>query len=63
MSYGFAKGLVESGKYSALEDALNAASVGPVTAALFMFPIGSAAAQLFVGFWRTESAENAPRCS
>ena len=50
MSYGFAKGLVESGKYSALEDALNAASVGPVTAALFMFPIGSAAAQLFVGF-------------
>lgn len=33
-----------------MESALNIASVGPVTAALFMFPIGSALAQLLVGF-------------
>jgi len=33
-----------------MESALNAAGVGPVTAALFMFPVGSAIAQLFVGF-------------
>lgn len=50
MSYGFAKGIMASENVD-LETALNSASVGPVTAALFMFPIGSAFAQLFVGFF------------
>ncbi|WP_178668853.1 MFS transporter [uncultured Eubacterium sp.] len=50
MSYGFAKGIM-SGSNVDLETALNGASVGPVTTALFMFPIGSALAQLFVGFF------------
>lgn len=51
MSYGFAKDMIAGGAYQSMDDALNAASVGPVTAALFMFPIGSAAAQLLVGFF------------
>lgn len=50
ISYGFANGFLKSGEQTGLEAALNAASVGPVTAALFMFPVGSAIAQLFVGF-------------
>lgn len=51
LSYGFASDYIADGTYTALEDALNAASVGPVTTALFMFPIGSALAQLFVGYF------------
>ena len=50
MSYGFAKEIVSSTGES-LENALNAASIGPVTAALFLFPVGSALAQLLVGFF------------
>lgn len=50
MSYGFAKNMVADGLYGTLDEALNAASVGPVTAALFLFPIGSALAQLLVGY-------------
>ena len=50
ISYGFANGMLKSGAASDMESALNAAGVGPVTAALFMFPVGSAIAQLFVGF-------------
>lgn len=50
MSYGFANNMISDGAYQSLKDALNAASIGPVTAALFMFPIGSAVAQLLVGF-------------
>lgn len=49
MSYGFAKGIMASSNVD-LTAALNSASVGPVTTALFMFPIGSALAQLVVGF-------------
>lgn len=49
MSYGFAKGIMASSNVD-LASALNTASVGPVTTALFMFPIGSALAQLIVGF-------------
>jgi MFS family permease len=49
MSYGFAEGILANGAAD-METALNEASVGPVTAALFMFPIGSALAQLIVGF-------------
>jgi MFS family permease len=50
MSYGFAEGIMKM-KSIGLEDALNEASIGPVTAALFMFPIGSAIAQLLFGFF------------
>ncbi len=50
MSYGFAGGIMEK-TGADLETALNEASIGPVTAALFMFPVGSAVAQLFVGIF------------
>ena len=50
MSYGFAESIMKTQSIG-LDDALNAASIGPVTAALFMFPIGSAVAQLLVGFF------------
>ena len=49
MSYGFAESLVAKGAAD-LETALSQVSVGAVTTALFMFPIGSAFAQLLVGF-------------
>lgn len=50
MSYGFAEGLLGSAGAETMEAALNMASIGPVTTALFMFPVGSAVAQLLVGF-------------
>lgn len=49
MSYGFAENLLNNGKEETMESALNMASVGPVTMALFLFPVGSAIAQLLVG--------------
>ncbi|MGN1328660.1 MAG: MFS transporter [Eubacterium sp.] len=51
LSYGFASNYISTGAYENLEQALNAASIGPVTTALFMFPIGSAVAQLLVGYF------------
>ncbi|MGN0542647.1 MAG: MFS transporter [Acutalibacteraceae bacterium] len=50
MSYGFAKEIVANTGVD-LETALNQASVGPVTTALFLFPVGSALAQLLVGYF------------
>ena len=51
MSYGYAQNYVNNGLYSELGDeVMNAVSLGPVTAALFMFPIGSALAQVIMGF-------------
>ena len=50
MSYGFAEDIMKT-RSIGLEAALNEASIGPVTSALFMFPIGSAIAQLLVGFF------------
>lgn len=50
MSYGFAKEIMANTGVD-LDTALNQASVGPVTTALFMFPIGSALAQLLVGYF------------
>ncbi len=46
MSYGFAEGLY--GSFS--EAAMNAVSIGPVTQALALFPVGCACAQLITGF-------------
>ncbi len=51
MSYGFAEKIFSTAGAGTMEEALNLASIGPVTAALFMFPIGSAAAQLLLGFF------------
>ena len=50
MSYGFAESIMAKSGIG-LDAALNEASIGPVTAALFMFPVGSAIAQLLVGFF------------
>jgi len=50
MSYGFAEGIMAKSGIG-LDAALNEASIGPVTAALFLFPVGSAIAQLLVGFF------------
>ena len=48
LSYGFAQGLSANGM--SMEAALEQASVGAVTEALFLFPVGSALSQLLVGF-------------
>lgn len=51
LSYGYAQSYIDSGVYSSFTDELmNVVSVGPVTTALFMFPIGSAVAQVIMGF-------------
>ncbi len=51
MSYGYAQNYVSNGLFADLGDqVMNAVSIGPVTAALFMFPIGSAVAQVIMGF-------------
>ncbi len=51
MSYGYAQNYVKSGLFASLgEDVMNAVSVGPVTAALFMFPVGCAVSQVIMGF-------------
>lgn len=50
MNYGYAEHLLNIGAYNALEDAVSAAGVGVVTDALFFFTIGSALAQVMMGF-------------
>ena len=50
MTYGYAENMMASGAYSNIADAVAAASVGPVTNALFFFAIGSAFAQVIMGF-------------
>lgn len=50
ISYGYAQAGLAQGIYSTLESALDAVSVGAVTSALFMFPIGSGLIQLSHGF-------------
>ena len=49
LSYGYAQNYLANGLFASLEDALNSASTGAVTKALFLFPVGSAAAQLISG--------------
>lgn len=51
LSYGFAHRFLETGEALTLEAALEMASTESVTAALFLFPVGSALAQLLVGFF------------
>ena len=50
MTYGYAEHFLREGLFTSLSDALNAASVGVVTDALFFFTIGSAVAQVLMGF-------------
>lgn len=51
LSYGYAQNFVENGLFSKLSDeVMNAVSTGPVTTALFLFPVGCAFAQVIMGF-------------
>lgn len=51
LSYGYAENYVENGLFPELGEAvMDAVSVGPVTAALFLFPVGCACAQVLMGF-------------
>ncbi len=51
LSYGYAENFVANGLFSSLgEDVMNAVSIGPVTDALFMFPVGCAFSQVIMGF-------------
>ena len=51
MSYGFAENFINNGLFADFGEAvMDAVSVGPITAALFTFPIGSAIAQVLMGF-------------
>lgn len=51
MSYGYAQNYVKEGLFAKLgEEVMNAVSIGPVTAALFMFPVGCAVSQVIMGF-------------
>ena len=51
LSYGYAQQLVKNGLFTTFsEEIMNAVSTGPVTTALFMFPVGCAFAQVIMGF-------------
>ena len=50
MTYGYAEHYMREGLFASLSDAVNAASIGVVTDALFLFTIGSAVAQIIMGF-------------
>ena len=51
LSYGYAENYVANGLFAALGDeVMNAVSVGPVTTALFMFPVGCSVAQVIMGY-------------
>lgn len=50
MSYGYAQNFVQNGLFSNLNQAVEAVSTGVITEALFLFPIGSAVAQVIMGF-------------
>ena len=51
LSYGYAENYVTNGLFNSLgEEVMNAVSIGPVTDALFMFPVGCAFSQVIMGF-------------
>ncbi len=51
MTYGYAENYVSNGTFAEIgESVLNFVSTGPVTAALFMFPLGCAVSQVIMGF-------------
>ena len=50
MTYGYAESYLREGLFANIDDALAAASIGPVTTSLFLFSICSALIQLIPGF-------------
>lgn len=50
MSYGYATNYLQSGLFENITQAVEAVSTGVVTDALFLFPVGSAVAQVIMGF-------------
>lgn len=50
LSYGYASGKVSKGVFTTIEQALESVSTNEITAALFLFPVGSALVQLAHGF-------------
>lgn len=50
MSYGYAENYFGKGLFDSLEAALESVSIGDVTSALFMFPVGCAVSQVIMGF-------------
>lgn len=50
MSYGYADSMFKTGAFTLFEDALEYVGVNQITSAAFMFPVGSAVVQLFMGF-------------
>lgn len=50
MTYGYAQNFFSNGLYPTMEAAIAAVSVGVITTALFAFTIGSACAQVIMGF-------------
>lgn len=50
MTYGYANYYLRNGMFSSLDEAVNAAGIGAVTTALFLFTVGSAVAQVVMGF-------------
>jgi MFS family permease len=50
LTYGYANHYLSEGLFATLKEAENAASIGAVTDALFFFTIGSAVAQVLMGF-------------
>ncbi len=50
MSYGYAGNYFDKGLFASLDAALEAVSIGDVTTALFMFPVGCAVSQVIMGF-------------
>ena len=50
MSYGYASNYLAQGLFESLTQAVESVSTGVVTDALFLFPIGSAVAQVIMGF-------------
>ncbi len=50
MTYGYATNYLNGGLFQTLTEAVNSVSTGVITDALFLFPIGSAVAQVIMGF-------------
>ena len=50
MTYGYASHYLSNGLYATMSEAVEAAGVGVITTALFLFTIGSAVAQVIMGF-------------
>ncbi len=50
LSYGYAENYLAKGLFQSLDAALESVSIGEVTTALFLFPVGCAVSQVIMGF-------------